>query len=380
MKKQVQSIIRNLSKHRYPECFAQSVIRTVFKINPDCLRSMSTGWHNAFQIPLDTSETVEKMLDEVPSEATQRERRFLYHFFSTMWKGENDVIEIGPYLGGTTRAIALGMCDNPNASSGSKLYTYDRFRCYHDPQHLIKTLNPLVMSGALNQADLDGMGGSVNFLEIFKKIHSGHDYFRCVCPIDQGVPDRPADVREAAPLFRIGEDVLADAVFVDGCKSWYGTKYFMSEVSRVSRTGSFFIFQDYGWYTCFWIPAFVETFKDYFKLLGYVDATYAFVQTKPLNRSIVEKYFPDTPKDMGEKEITVLFDALISKAKRRYDYSAVVRHSLQQAGAVAYVGNTELAKTMIKELKKDAKATQYRALINAAMRSPTYTPDGEILL
>src|SRR5688500_7215482 len=47
-------------------------------------------------------DAVGAQLDAIPSETTPGERRFLYHFFSEMWKGQGHVLEVGPFLGGTT--------------------------------------------------------------------------------------------------------------------------------------------------------------------------------------------------------------------------------------------------------------------------------------
>jgi hypothetical protein len=380
MQERLKNAVRRLAQNRFMEHLVQASVNLFVRANPECLLAISAEWHGVFKFPLDVCDSDVKLLDEIPSEATQRERHFLYRFFSSIWSGENDIIEIGPYLGGTTRAIALGMCNNPRVSEKSKLYTCDRFRCYHDPRQVIETLRPLVHTGGLKQSDLDGMGESVDFFEIFKKLHSCHDYFLRIRPIDQGVPDRPTELLETGKYFQIMDDILVDAVFIDGCKSWFGTKYFMSEVCKASRVGTFFIFQDYGWYTCFWIPTFTEVFKDYFKLIGYVDTTYAFILVKPLNGDIIREYFPDTPSELGEDRINAIFKSLIGGAVTRNDYSAVVRHSLQNAGAIAYIGNREKAKKIITAVKKEARYANYRSMITAALRSPTYTPDGEILL
>jgi len=376
----MKNIVRRLSKQRFAEKMINASVNLFMRANPEFLLTISAEWHNAFKLPLDVCESDSNLLDGIPSEATQRERRFLYKFFSTIWSGKNDVIEIGPYLGGTTRAIALGMCNNPNASEKSNLITCDRFRSYHNPSHLVETLKPLIRSGSLKQSDIDGMGESLDFLKIFTKLHEPHAYYSRIRTVDQGVPDRPSDVADSGSFFRLEEGTLTDAVFIDGCKSWFGTKYFMAEVSKASRVGSFFIFQDYGWYTCFWIPTFLEMFKDYFRLIGYVDATYAFIQIKPLNSDVICKRFPDTPSELGEEKMSAIFKSLIGDAVNRNDYSAVVRLSLQSAGAIAYIGKREKAKTIIQSLEKNVWAGRYKSLISLALRSPTYTPDGEILL
>jgi len=69
-------------------------------------------------------------LDAIPSETTPAERRFLFGFASEMWSGANSLLEVGPFLGGTTRALALGMLANPRRQERCKLFSYDRFTGY----------------------------------------------------------------------------------------------------------------------------------------------------------------------------------------------------------------------------------------------------------
>jgi hypothetical protein len=54
----------------------------------------------------------------------------------------------------------------------------------------------------------------------------------------------------------------------------------MREMVDNARIGAAFIFQDYGWFTCFWIPAFLALFESSFQLVASVDNTYAFQYRK----------------------------------------------------------------------------------------------------
>jgi len=65
----------------------------------------------------------ENKLHEIPSQTSPEERRFLFNYFARFWSGEHDVLEIGPFMGGTTRAIALGMLMNPRNSKAGCILT-----------------------------------------------------------------------------------------------------------------------------------------------------------------------------------------------------------------------------------------------------------------
>jgi hypothetical protein len=348
------------------------------RANPALLSRIVGTQKVGARVPVAVSPQIESMLQEIHSEATLRERRFLYHFFRQVWSGQNSVIEIGPFLGGTTRAIALGMRDNARLSPEAKLLTFDRFSQYYSVQAFMSRLEPLVARGVLSRHDFENLGDRVEFFELFKKIHQSHDYYARVVPQNRPVPDKPQHT--GAAYFALPEGTKSNAVFVDGCKSWFGTKFFMREVSKVVDSGSYFIFQDYGHYTCFWIAAFVETFRDHFELLSYVDDTYTFVLVKPLRIDDIEQRFPDAPAGFTAGEFSMLFDRLADEAAMREDYFAVVRHSMQKAAAFAYLDNKSESRAILNRLARQPWALSQRKVIKQALKSPTYTPDGQIFL
>lgn len=381
MKEKLIKFVRQASKHPGLENLILKGMDILLRLNPNLWIPYSThAYAYCLQFPLVVNQEIAKFLDQIPSETSPQERRFLYRFFSTVWSGENDIIEIGPFLGGTTRAIALGMCDNPRLSENSKLYTYDRFSSYYDIDTLTEYLMPLISIGVLNQSDLQRVGKSAEFMDIFTSIHANHDYYRRIVPNSQSLPDTPADLRNEKMLFQVPDNIVADAIFIDGCKSWFGTKYFMSEVCRAAKIGTYFIFQDYGWYTCFWIPAFVQMLNDYFEIVGYVNSTYVFVLTRHLNIDVIHSHYPDSPSDLDEEKIIEIFDCLIEQASARNDSFGVVRHTLQSAGALAYIGNKLKAKEIINALRKKNWAVEHNNIIAAALLSPTYSPEGPIFL
>ncbi len=320
-----------------------------------------------------------RLLDTIPSQTTEGERRFLYQFFRLLWTGQGQVVEIGPFLGGTSRAIAMGMLENPRRDAGTQLYTFDRFQDYFDVQRLREYLQPLVDSRELSEEKLEQLGDRAPFIDIFRAVHEAHDYSECIRPSDHGVPDLPEQAA-AGPWMSLPDGFETDAVFVDGCKSWYGTKYFMQLMAGVARPGAIFIFQDYGWFTCFWLPVFIETFADRFELLGSVDNTYAFSLTGRLSADEVNDRFPDTPQDVGADQLARVLDKHIEKARQRGDDYAVVRHTMHKAGALAYVGESVMARTTLQEAEDLPTAARHRTVLRSAWESPTYTPSGPVRL
>jgi hypothetical protein len=318
-------------------------------------------------------------LDELPSEATASERRFLYAYFAHVWPGRANVLEVGPFIGGTTRAIALGMLANPRRNNAARLYTYDRFAGYYEPSALADYLAPLFASGALGAGEREVVERAGSFGEVFDAVHRDTPYVDLIERRDKPLPDTPEEVRAATGLFELDEGVEFDAIFVDGCKSWYGTKYFMRAALEAAAAGSHVIFQDYGWFTCFWIPAFVHTMGDAFALTSWVDSTYAFHVVRSVSAVDVDRTYPDTPEELGASWFDEAFGQMRAEASRRGDHRGETVLALQNAAALAYLGETAEARRRILQVRSRARFSALRPTIDAALRTPTYRPGGELV-
>jgi hypothetical protein len=325
---------------------------------------------------LSVDDDLARRLDEIPSEASPRERRALYRFFVDSWPGQCSVVEIGPFLGSTSRAIALGRRDNPHRGPDTRLYTYDRFGHYYSKDALIEFLGPLVAAGTLSAEDLRSIGDAGTFLDVFNRIHKGCDYGDLIVPVGRELPDLPVDAGVSSHWFALPAGVDFDAFFVDGCKGWYATKYFMRECCRVAEPGSFFLFQDYLQYTCFWIPSFIETLRDHFSLTWYVDQTYAFRLRKPLTADQIDDVFPDAPDILGRDGFLAMFRRIIDAAVARNDYDAKVKHTAQLAAALTYIGDQSEARKTFANLFHEPAAANHKLLLRRARISPTYRPNG----
>ena len=319
-------------------------------------------------------------LDVIPSETSGAERRFLYRFFAHVWSGKGDVVEVGPFLGGTTRAIARGMLANPACSPDALLYTYDRFEEYYYGNELRAYVEPLVHGGFLDAAAVEAIGGAASFedagfYDLFSHIHRGTSYEHLLVVRNEPLPDAPEAVGERVQL---PDERHLSAFFVDGCKSWYATKYFLREALPRSSPGAHFLFQDYGWYTDFWIPAIVYLTRDALTLVSHVDQTYAFQLTAPT--ADVDRLVPDTAEGLGASALADAFDSLVDEASRRGDARAVVVHGIQGAAALAYVGAKDEARRRLGALARAHGRGPHREAIAAARTNPTHrqvwTPDG----
>ncbi len=318
-------------------------------------------------------------LDEIPSETSPAERRLLYSFFAQFWAGQQNVCEIGSFLGGTTRAIALGMMDNPQRQPHCQLQTFDRFQHYYSQAQLINLLEPLFQSGSL-AASLRANLQDDSFLEIFQAIHQAQPYAALIDAQEQVLPSDVQQVAQTDNLFQLPATAKFDAVFVDGCKGWYPTKYFIQAICAHVQPGAYFLFQDYGWYTCFWIPALLGQLKDYFRPIVSVDNTRIFQLTQTLTAEAVDQVYPDGLVGADKLWIDCLFTELLLADQWRNDVAAMVSHTLQHGAALAYMNYFKEAQVKISSLLTQPWGQPHRALIEAALQQPTYRADGSPVL
>lgn len=339
---------------------------------------------------LEEHNEVSQRLSDIHTETTINERRFLYSFFRRLWNGSGNVLEIGPFLGGTTRAIAMGMNKNPCLRPGSKLYTYDRFDNYYTADRLLASLEPMFANGILDRSvrELLMQENRPSFLELFQLVHNSSDYAYLVEAARGTLPSEASttgSVGGTGLSFKHDTDVLFSlpqgrdysVVFVDGAKSWFGTKYFMKTVMPFTKPGAYYIFQDYGAYTCFWIPMFLQMFKDDFELISYVDHTYTFRLTRQIPESEIEQKFPNAPSDLSRTEIDGVFAGLALKALQTSDAYTLMNYEMQHAAILAHRGEIVEAREKLVALLNTPFAMTHRGWILQALQYPAYMPTGK---
>ena len=317
-------------------------------------------------------------LSQIPTETSLAERRLLYQLFKDRWDGVGAVVEIGPFLGGTTRAIAWGMMYNANRQANATLETFDRFGEYRDEDNLKEYIQPLVESGIMDSqrgAELC-LGGS--FEDLFREIHAPFNYSELIHAHQATLPDFPKEI-EQSTAFDSLQDREIGGVFVDGCKSWASTYYAMRFLLPRMQSGRLLIFQDLGWYTCFWISSIVYALRDRLEILANVDATYAFqLKSTPIVDDI-EKVFATTPDAMGVgffNDVAVYFRAM---SESRGDLRGELISYLHQIAALATIGEKDAALEILKNLNVDRYAP-FVSMVEGCVRSPTYLPGGAQVL
>lgn len=186
----------------------------------------------------------------LPTMLTEEELRMLN------WAGETRVIpgtralEIGPWLGASTYALAAGM--RKGGQANIQLQSVDSF-VWHPfmSERTAHSLEPGQSFESLfndNLAELDDL----------------------IQPICARLPD---DLIQGDPLYDSIRDSLPDTIpvftwesgpdlsllFVDGAKSWRAYRHLLQQVSSSFMPDqTTIILQDYKYWGCYWIPAITE--------------------------------------------------------------------------------------------------------------------------
>lgn len=323
-----------------------------------------------------------RVIEALPGATSDSERRFLWRLAQRLWDGQGDVFENGPLLGGTTRALALGMLANPDRSADAQLHTFDWFFYGSETDVAGIPFDRMLARGLITKSDIRSMRARHTFRPLFDVLHGGHDYSELLHTHTAYLPGAPGDAPATGePLFEVPEGRRFSLVFIDGCKSWYGTRYCFERLAPLIEPGSHVVFQDYGWISCFWLSTFVDRLSEYFRLVAFVDDTYAFELLKPLDPDVVTERFPPHPADLGRAAFDEQYGRLLTDAGNRRDVHAIVALTIQHAGALAYLGEREEAKARIAALRERPEMNAYRPrMIDPALISPTYAPEGPIML
>lgn len=323
-----------------------------------------------------SAQECDAFLAEIPTETTTGERRLLFNLFERSWDGQGDVVEIGPFLGGTTRAIAWGMSRNPRLAATVLLHTFDRFESYYSAEELRRTIEPMVQRGTFTAEQADALCQSSKFEQLFYAIHQPHDYAQLVRLYNSPMPDRPEEIERSQALSLLDDKGDFGAIFIDGCKSWASTQYAMKYLLPRTRTGAPVIFQDFGWYTCFWISSFTYAMRDFLELESHVDATYVFRLRKTVKAADVTTRFGRRPEDMGESFFRKAAAELMETSRQRGDLHGELISQLHHVAALVTLERRGTAATILQQLDVRRYAA-HADMIRGCLKSPTYRPGGE---
>lgn len=206
--------------------------------------------------------------DGIPTMVTRRELALLLNLFGTI-TFSGSVLEIGPYLGGSTSAIGRGL-----ARSGftGTYHVLDSF-AWGDPEFVERVCRecaPLPISALAKEYTRKGDFGAV-----FSELHAGKPYSGFM-RVHRTVIPYGGDAVAYSLTEQIGSGTRLGAVFVDGFKSWSATYAGMKALLPHLEKDALLIFQDFSWIDCDWLPILAACLHGKMLLLMKVDNTAVF--------------------------------------------------------------------------------------------------------
>jgi hypothetical protein len=192
------------------------------------------------------------------------ERRYLFWLASTRWRDQGHIVEMGPWLGGSTYCLAAGMQAAAAAGGGRttphKLHVFDNF----------------VWRGFMAGRGGPDLAEGECFEPGFRANTADHAdrlvVHRAWLP-DETAPDDPelAAIRDPVPndaaLVQWDPEQPVEILFVDGAKSWQGMITLLETFAAGLIPGtSLLVFQDYKYWGEYWVAVIVELLAD---VLGF---------------------------------------------------------------------------------------------------------------
>uniref|UniRef100_A0A7C3VK76 Class I SAM-dependent methyltransferase n=1 Tax=Planktothricoides sp. SpSt-374 TaxID=2282167 RepID=A0A7C3VK76_9CYAN len=215
---------------------------------------------------------------EIPTMISQEERRYLYWLGKSVWSGEGIVLEIGPWLGGSTVCLAAGMKDSNNENH-KKLKVIDNFIWRE------------FMAKRANLPIQPGNSFEPFFCENISDYASIIDYYVRALPDEEIKGDiEAANQRysqgEKVEIFE-GTDQPLEIVFIDGAKSWQGLRYLLQTINNNLIVGkTYLVCQDYKYWGTYWVPLMITKLEKYLKpvhnVLDSTTVTFRLVANIPV--------------------------------------------------------------------------------------------------
>ena len=193
----------------------------------------------------------------IPTMLSKEECRYLHWLTATVWTGRGLIVEIGPWLGGSTRCLVEGMMDS-GFPVENRLHVVDNFVWRDFMSHRAKV-------------DIDP---GASFEPFFRK--NVKDYEHALVVHRAGLPDeaikedpraskkRFTELQEV-PLFEgLASEEPVEILFIDGAKSWKGMRYLLMKLSdHLEPARSYLVCQDCKYWENYWVPAMMARLADY---------------------------------------------------------------------------------------------------------------------
>lgn len=282
----------------------------------------------------------------IPTMLSQEEILYLYWLCRAHWAGQGTVVEIGPWLGGSTICLAAGMQDS-NYNAQGKLHTYDNF---------------IWREFMASRAKLPLKTGQ-SFYSFFLSNVSSYEHI--IRPHIRALPDEEirGDVEAHDKRFREEERVRAfelessetiEILFLDGAKSLRGIRFLLGKVvKQLKPFTSYIVCQDYKYWGTYWVPMTMAILKDFVRPAHNVlsGTTVAFQLISKIPTEIIEQienHISDVPTARGLE----LLDLGSSLLVEDNDHNAALNVRLGKVAFLSHQGDVLAAIEKFREIQE----------------------------
>lgn len=249
-------------------------------------------------------------LRDVPTMLSREERDYLHWLGRTQWRDEGHVVEIGPWLGGSTVCLADGM------------------RATHPkPRHRLHVFDNFVWRDFMAAHAPLGLQPGESFEPQFRQNVSKYSDFVVshamalpdeVIPGDKAAAERRSSEHEHVPPLHWDRAQPVEILFVDGAKAWRGMRHLMLEVGgNLLPNRSLLVAQDFKHWGAYWVPLMVARLRDRLELAHDTlrGSTVSFRLTRALDRRVIETMEDDvarTPTESALAELEIAAQMLLA--------------------------------------------------------------------
>lgn len=295
----------------------------------------------------------------IPTMISAEERRYLHWLGREFWTARGEVVEIGPWLGGSTYSLATGMAAH-RSKAHRRLHVFDSFIWLPFMSH---------------RAPLPLKPGD-NFQTFFER--NLEPYRELLVVNCKTLPDDRstggslavlADRKDVAESDRLRwNDGPIEILFIDGAKSQGGLLYLLKETaaSLVPRQ-SLMVCQDYKHRGSYKLPAFVELLSDHFRLVHLLDQnTVSSACIRPTDPNQIHKLADY--ESLSPARGAAVLESAARHLEAHGDPGGAVLIRLAKAGYLAQRGAAEQAIPEFREVERVSLPRQHSRAVHDTLR------------
>lgn len=283
----------------------------------------------------------------IPTMISQEEKQYLFWLGQSVWQGQGAVVEIGPWLGGSTVSLAAGMRASGHDTAAEQLHTCDNF---------------IWRDFMADRAQLPIKSGDSFYPYFLENIR---DYKQIIKSYVQALPDEVIESDDEAgnkrffesdeiPIFQGISHHQVEILFVDGAKSWRGTKHLLNVLrEKLIPKAAFLVCQDYKYWGTYWVPIMMSRLGEHLKAVHntLTGTTVTFQLLSEIPQSFIDA-LEDHVVDMNSEQCLQEIDQASSLLAADGDALGSMNVQLSKVSFLSHQGKLEQAVEAFEQIQQ----------------------------